>query len=116
MLAADLLHCNMTTGSESLQLGLEALLGDLQYARKSGDLGRLALLAYCEVRRWARVAGEQALAHQSSALVNDLPHADRATFIAAVDALIEELEQVQLRFVVPTPSRPAPLSSTSGAR
>lgn len=111
MLAASLLRCNMITVSESLQLGLDDLLGDLQYARKSGDLGRLALLAYCEVRRWARVAGEPALAHQSSALVNGLPHADRDTFIAAVDALIEELEQVRMRYLIPTPSRPAPLSA-----
>ena len=116
MLAARLLQCNMNTPSESLQLGLEDLLGDLQYARRSGDLGRLALLAYCEVRRWARVAGEHALAHQSSALINDLPHADRATFIAAVDALIDELEQVRLRFLNPTPSRPAPLSASSATR
>lgn len=115
MLAPSLLHRNMMTVPESLQLGLNDLLDDLQHARKTGDLGRLALLAYCEVRRWARVAGEPALDNQSSALVNDLPHADRATFIAAVDALIEELEQVQLRLVVttptPTPTRPAPLSA-----
>lgn len=116
MLATSLLHCNMSTTPESLQLGLEDLLGDLQHARKSGDLGRLALLAYCEVRRWARVAGEQSLAHQSAALINDLPHADRATFIAAVDALIDELEQVRLRFQAPTPSRPAPLSAPTAAR
>ena len=111
MLATSLLQCNMSTTTESLQLGLEGLLIDLQRARKSGDLGRVALLAYCEVRRWARVAGEQSLAEQSAALINDLPHADQATFIAAVDALIDELEQVRRRFRVPTPSRPAPLSA-----
>lgn len=115
MLAGRLLQRNMNTAPESLQLGLEDLLGDLQHARKSGDLGRLALLAYCEVRRWARVAGEQALAQQSAALINDLPHADRATFIAAVDALIDELELVRRRFLTPTPSRPAPLSASSAA-
>ncbi len=101
----------MTTAPESLQLGLEELLGDLQHASKSGDLGRVALLAYCEVRRWARVAGEQALAEQSAALISDLPHADRATFIAAVDALIDEIELVRLRFLASSPSRPAPLSA-----
>jgi len=105
----------MSHTPESLQLGLEDLLGDLQCARRSGDLGRLALLAYCEVRRWARVAGEQALAQQSAALINDLPHADRATFIAAVDSLIDELEQTRLRFLTPTPSRPAPLPTQSAA-
>jgi hypothetical protein len=49
-----------------LQLGLEDLLGDLRYARRRGDLGRLALLLYCDVRRWARLAGEEELAEHSS--------------------------------------------------
>ena len=52
-----------------LQLGLEDLLGDLRYARRSADLGRLALLAYCEVRRWARLAADQDLATRSSAMI-----------------------------------------------
>lgn len=113
MLAGDLLQRNMNTVPVSLQSGLEELLGDLQQARTTGDLGRLALLAYCEVRRWARVAGEQALAQQSAALINDLPHADRATFIAAVDALIDDLEAVRLKFRPPEPSRPSPLAASS---
>ena len=113
MLARCLLQCNMSTTPESLQLGLEDLLGDLQFARTRGDLGRIALLAYCEVRRWARVAGEQALAQQSAALISDLPHADRATFLAAVDSLIDELELARLRFSMQAPSRPAPLAESS---
>lgn len=90
----------MTENVESLQLGLEDLLGEMYFARRNGDLGRLALLAYCEVRRWARVAGEQALADQSSGLIHNSPHADRDEFIARIDALIVELEQARGRVVL----------------
>lgn len=92
-----MLHCNMTTSSPSLQSGLEDLLGDLAFARESDDLGRLALLAYCEVRRWARVAGEPALAQHSMDLFNQRPHASREAFMAEVDQLIAELTQVRER-------------------
>ena len=80
-----------------LQLGLEDLLGDLQYARRQGDLGRLALLLYCEVRRWARLAGEQELAEHSSELIWRTPHASREEFLTHVDELIIELEQALTR-------------------
>jgi hypothetical protein len=92
-----MLHCNMGASSVLLQLGLEDLLGDLQHARKSGDLGRLALLAYCEVRHWARLAGEQGLAEHSSELITHCPHASRAEFLTQVDELIVELEQARSR-------------------
>ena len=90
-----MLHCNMNASSLSLQNGLEDILGDLRFARRKGDLGRLALLTYCEVRRWARQAEAQELARHSSALVSNFPHASREDFLAAVDALIAELEQVR---------------------
>lgn len=83
----------MSVSSLNLQLGLEDLLGDLRYARRRGDLGRLALLAYCEVRRWARMAGDQRLADRSSALITQNPHASRDEFLAQVDDLIVELEK-----------------------
>lgn len=92
-----MLHCNMIARSVPLQLGLEDLLGDLHHARRSLDLGRLAWLAYCEVRRWARMAGEEALAEHSSALITNSPHASREAFLAEVDVLIFELEQARLR-------------------
>jgi hypothetical protein len=92
-----MLHCNMNTFDISLQLGLEDLLGDLQFARRSGDLGRLALLAYCEVQRWARVAGEQELAKHSSKIVNRISHSSRNEFMAEVDELIVELEKAHFR-------------------
>ena len=85
----------MNTSLASLRHGLEDILGDLRFARRSGDLGRLALLAYCEVRRWAREADVEVLARHSSALVNNFPYASRDKFLAAIDELIDELEQVQ---------------------
>ena len=85
----------MSASSLQLQLGLEDLLGDLRYARRNGDLGRLALLLYCEVRRWARLAGEQELAEHSSELITHCPHASREEFLTQVDDLIVELEKVQ---------------------
>jgi hypothetical protein len=47
-----MLQCNMTT-SLNIQLTLEDLLADLRFARRHDQLGRLALLAYCEVKGWA---------------------------------------------------------------
>ncbi len=91
-----MLQCNMSATS-TLQLGLDDLIGDLQHARRTEDLGRLALLAYCEVRRWARDAGEHGLAEQSSALFISSPHANRGAFIAHIDRLIVELERIRDR-------------------
>ena len=71
-----MLHCNMISTS-SLQLGLDDLLADLRHARRGNDLGRLALLAYCEVRRWARSAGEPALAQHAAEMVTASPHRSR---------------------------------------
>jgi hypothetical protein len=85
--------------SVALRSGLEDLLGDLWHARRRGDLGRLALVLYCEVRRWARQAGEQALAQQASALMLDGPWASREDFLAQVDRLIGELEAAHVRQV-----------------
>jgi hypothetical protein len=42
---------NVTASAVALQLGLEDLLGELQFARRTDHLGRLAFLASCEVRR-----------------------------------------------------------------
>src|SRR6476646_6890166 len=73
-LALLMLHRNMKHLTPNQKLGLEDLLGDLWHARRRGDLGRLALLSYYEVRRWARMAGEPELAEHSSVLVTKCPH------------------------------------------
>jgi len=80
------------------QLALDDLLADLWHARRQGDLGRLAFVTYCEVRRWARGAGEIALAEHASKMIIASPHASRARFLEEVDALIRELEQVRPKF------------------
>jgi hypothetical protein len=90
-----MLHRNMTSAT-SLQLGLEDLLADLRYARRKNDLGRLALLAYCEVRRWARDAGDLELADRVSHLITGSPHVSREAFLAQIDTLIHELEDVPI--------------------
>lgn len=85
----------MSASPLHLQLGLDDLLGDLRHARRTGDLGRLALLSYCEVRRWARMAGDVGLAEHSAELITHGPHASREEFLAHVDDLIGELERVR---------------------
>jgi hypothetical protein len=101
-----MLRRNMNTSSLSLQLGLEDLLGALRHARRGGDLARLAMLAYCEVWRWARVAGEQGLAEHSAELITQCPHTSREEFLTQVDGLIAELEQAHSRFTGPRPLLP----------
>jgi hypothetical protein len=76
--------------------GLEDLIGDLTHARRAGDMSRLALLCYCEVRRWSRIADEKLIAEHSAALITDCPP-DRRTFLCRVDGLIEELQQASRR-------------------
>jgi hypothetical protein len=117
-----MLHCTMTHLSESLRLGLEDLLADLWHARRADDLGRFALLFFSDVRRWAQLAGKQSLAERASAMVTACPHESRTAFVAQVDLLIAELEQIhaevgQHRATVTQltppahPSRPRPGSS-----
>ena len=89
-----MLHCNMTHLSDGLRLGLEDLLADLWHARRENDLGRLALLSYSDVRRWARAAGMLLLADRARAVVLECPHESRAKFLAHVDNIITEMEQV----------------------
>jgi hypothetical protein len=100
---SNMLRCNMNA-SLSLQLGLDDLLADLQYARRHDELGRLALIAYCDVRSWARQAGEFGVADHSSAIFTDQPHACKEAFLEQVDRLIDELEQMRSRFFLPAPN------------
>jgi hypothetical protein len=85
----------MSPSNRHLQLGLDDLLGDLRFARTRGDLGRLALICYCEVRRWARMAGNQQLAEHSTEMVTNAPPASREIFMARIDSLIVELENAR---------------------
>ena len=89
-----MLHRNMNI-SPSIRLGLEDLLADLRHARRHAELGRLALLAYCEVRGWARQAGEIGIASQSTKMFTENPYANKDDFLAKVDALIQSLERLK---------------------
>lgn len=80
-----------------LRLDLDDLLADLQHARRQGDLGRLALVSFCDVRRWARQAGEREIADLATAMFNGEPHPSRAAFLDAVDRLIDALTRAQTR-------------------
>jgi len=88
-----MLHCNMNQELH-LRLGLEDLLADLRHARRVDDLGRLAFIAYCEVRRWAREAGERALAECASNLITAHVPASRTRFLEQIDSLIAELDEL----------------------
>jgi hypothetical protein len=91
-----MLHCTMNTQTQpALRLDLEDILGSLHYARRTGDLGRLALLTYWEVRRWARAARKDLLAAHASKLITEHPHATRTEFLALVDGVIQELESIR---------------------
>jgi hypothetical protein len=67
-----MLRRNMTN-SLGIQLGLEDLLADLHHARRNRELGRLALLAYCEVRGWARQAGKPDIADSATRMFTENP-------------------------------------------
>jgi hypothetical protein len=92
-----MLHCNMTT-TTILQLSLDDLLADLRHARRQGDVARLALLAYCEVRRWARQAGEIDIAEHAAAMITETPYASRQSFLERIDGLIADLDRVRSGF------------------
>ena len=92
-----MLHCTMIADLHtSERLDLEAVLGNLQHARRNEDLGRLAHLAYWDVRRWARRAHRQALADRASDLIIRQPNQSRSAFLELVDDVIEELECIRL--------------------
>ena len=86
--------CDLNPMPLHLREGLEDLAGEVRYARRQDDLGHLASLCYCEVRRWARIAGEDRLADISRRLVTDLPANNRQMFLQHIDCLLAELEEV----------------------
>ena len=93
-----MLHRNMSDVlSPDLQDDLEDILGNLRHARRNEDLGRLALLTYWEVRRWARVARQEALAAHAARSITERPAASRDEFLAVVDGVIAELETLRQR-------------------
>lgn len=86
-----MLRCNMTN-SLNIQLALEDLLADLHYARKHEQLGRLALLAYCEVKGWARHAGKPTVADLALRMFSQNPCLSKDDFLQNIDRLIATLQ------------------------
>lgn len=86
-----MLRCNMTK-SLNTQLALEDLLADLQYARKHDQLGRLALLAYCEVKGWARQAGKPEVAAIALRMFSENPCLSKSEFLQSIDGLVATLQ------------------------
>lgn len=99
-----MLHCSMNDGNvtDQLRVRLEDLTAEIEHARRAMELGHLAALCYCDVRPWARRAGESKLADLSWRLSTQQPPLDRAAFLARIDRLIEELEQVCVRAGIET--------------
>jgi hypothetical protein len=93
-----MLHCNMTQLLDT-QLALEDLLADLHFARKHDELGRLALLAYCEVKGWARRAGKPDVADKALDMFTDNPCLTRDQFLDGIDNLIETLERHEKEYL-----------------
>ncbi len=91
-----MLHRNMDqTLHPDLLLDLDDVLGNLQHARRAGDLGRLALLTYWEAGKWARRARRDALAARAQDVMIQQPHPDKAAFLSIVDDVIHELERIR---------------------
>jgi hypothetical protein len=109
--ARKMLHCTMDTLSDSLLLGLDDLVADVSHARRREDLGRLALLCYCDLRPWARCAREERLAELTWALNTLAPPGSRALFLQRIDIVIQELEAICRRS-----GRTATAESLSAAR
>lgn len=76
----------------SIQLALEDLLADLHFARKHEQLGRLALLAYCDVKRWARLAGKSDVADMAVRMFAGKPSPSREDFLRDIDQILASLQ------------------------
>jgi hypothetical protein len=91
-----MLQCSMDANNR-LRLALEDVLAELWYARRNDDLGRLTALVHLELRRWARVAGEELLGQRSQELVLGCPHSNRQELVSQIDRLIGQAEAVHKR-------------------
>ena len=87
----------MQHDNAKLRLSLEDVLADLWNARRKEDFARLSFVIYWDLRRWARVAGEELLAQRSEELLLNCPHAGRQEFVLAIDRLIGDAEQVHAK-------------------
>ena len=92
-----MLHCNMMP-TPHIQLELEDLLADFHFARRADKLGRLALLAYCECKGWARRAGKPDVADKALKIFTENPCLGKEEFLEQIDNLISALERHQKEY------------------
>ncbi|MDM0078850.1 hypothetical protein QTH90_30900 [Variovorax sp. J2P1-59] len=81
----------------TLRLRLEDLGAEIAYARREADLANLAAICYCEVRSWARCAGEKQVADLAWDLCIQAPPLNKVAFLGQIDRLIAELEESCMR-------------------
>ena len=75
----------------------EDLAAELTHSRRHDDVGRLALLCFCQVRQLAREAHESQLSELSWRMFIGTVPQDRESFLARVDAVIDELQRVRTK-------------------
>ncbi|WP_374668223.1 hypothetical protein [Ramlibacter sp.] len=92
-----MLHRNMNAvaAPARAQHDLDDILGSLYHARRKEDLGRLALVTYWEVRRWARETRHEHLAEVAGRAIIDPPLRSRDDFLGVIDEVIAELEGIR---------------------
>ena len=81
-----------TASQEFRSLALFRLLADLHGARQQEQLGRLALLAFCDVKRWARQAGKTDVADMALRMFAEKPCLSKEDFLHGIDHLITALQ------------------------
>jgi hypothetical protein len=87
------------TNSVDNQLALEDLLADLNFARKHDQIGRLALLAYCDAKGWARWAGKHDVAAKALEMFSQSPYHTKHEFLEDINNLIATLEVHEEQYV-----------------
>jgi hypothetical protein len=87
------------TNSIDSQLALEDLLADLNFARKYDQIGRLALLAYCEAKGWARWSGKRDVADKALEMFSQSPYNTKQEFLEDINNLIATLEIHEKEYV-----------------
>jgi hypothetical protein len=92
-----MLRCNMNMEAK-LVLELEDILAEVRAAQRAGDLGRLVLLSYFQLRRWARATGNQILATRASELFLNCPFRSREDLLAGLSGLVDEAERAGARY------------------
>lgn len=76
----------------TIKQALEPVLADLRYARKHEQVGKLALLVYCDVKRWARHAGKGDVADLVMRMFSESSCKSKGDFLQDIDELLGSLE------------------------